>query len=720
MRQDLFDLPAELLQTVSARPIAELEDEALVMALSTRTNLSWTLGPVSLEFGPQAEGSVAIRRVGEVFRFTEAEKDDDPARRQVITVPDGKAYVSIQLRVSIGVSAAGGFSGGTVGVKASASTSDTFLIANHCLVDASQSVAEGIKTAFENFVMPFQESAYRSIPDGNFLEYQCYGNLTIGMQAAFGFQGVLFGGVSGGDLRRSLNSPVGSITARAKPEANLSASFSLGWQHEDAFRMVLRGMADTARLYVFKMDRDAVSAALRVNAGVSLNAAVNLKPHVDDLIAKSAQRLFADVPSDVLRNKLIGQLVAKASGAASAEVNAFTRETQQKIQTQIKRLDRLNVSAGLAFERISEHAALLSLDFERAAPPDGYSLAMHGDMAAAVEQPGTSLAPGSYMRSEIRRTTSMSVQLFNAFQAKSIDVFFEKSELRYKGQGVFQLMFQTGRKAESNVFGHNKSIEFGFEIAAEVAASGLIGEKDVHLRIATSERNNVEAARRTASMLHLILSGSAGEGVDAGLRAAIEANAQLSVHVVVALAPDAYRRLPFSALADRRADALNYGAFVEAVDLMYAGSGFGTQGFPDAVSQYEQWALFNINAIDSEESTRPPNRRETGNTSRWPVGIRTNSPHPMLVTYMLAAQQFMNLCEDLPRLAQDLDTAQTKEAWARVLKSAGALVAKDSGAFPIYFTKPLLVALLKQCGGRVQQLHATEAGDAFEVVLNFC
>jgi hypothetical protein len=731
-----LSLASDVLDAAFGQPIATLSTDVLEATLSAGQPLQWTIGNITLQFSPQFTGSVSIRKAGEVFRFTEAERDDDPALRRIVTVPAGKAYVSIALRVNIGVAAAGGFSSGAIGVKGSAQLTDTFLLANHCLVDATANVGTAIAEAFARFLLPFTDGAYRRIGVGDFLEYQFYGKLDVNVDVSMGFGGVLFGGASGGDLRRSFSSPIGQVTASAQPSFNLGVTVGVGYKHEDAFRIVLQGLTgQQSQLFLFKMDQSTLSASLQATAGVALNASIELDTKINELIDGAAQRLFAGVTDVAQRTALIAQFVSRIKGTAE-ELNRFVQEAEDAVNEQLAKLNKLKVSASIAFERISEHAALFSMTFDRTAPPAGYVKAVHGDMRGALGEAGTDLGIGSYIRSEIRKTTTLSVQLFETFNITSITTYFEKTQLRYVGKGIFQFRSTTGVQAENNVFGHRKAIEFYFEITAAVAAKGTISDKDIRLRITTTEEKQAEAARRTAGMLHLVLKGSAFEGVDDALRRAIARKPNIPVQVSLVFAPSAYQRLRFSPFvggkptADQAADALNYAAFVHAVDLIYAGSGFGTEGFPDLVDEFKNWARYNVRAIDEESSTKPPNRRERGNgntRSIWPQDptnfpaalIDSNSGiRDMLRVYMLAGQQFMNFCEDLPKLSRDLDQAATEEALGKVLDEAKDLVKEGSGSFPLFFTKPLAAALTAQARGVITALQAPAPdtnADAFNV-----
>ena len=262
----------------------------------------------------------------------------------------------------------------------------------------------------------------------------------------------------------------------------------------------------------------------------------------------------------------------------------------------------------------------------------------------------------------------------------------------------------------------------------------MLSDKDIDLRIKTTDDNNTKSALLTASMLHLVLRNTPFDGLDSMLRSALQSNSAITVNVSIILKSSAYARLRFSQFSGghppalQTEDAANYAAFVDAVDMIYAGGGFGTQGFPDQVDGYKNWAHYNITAIDQENASRPPNRRQTGNASTdsvWPQDP-TNFPainaasgvRPMLRIFMIVAQQFMNFCEDLPSLAKNLDQAATKAAFDQLLREAGTLVQKTGGTFPLFFTKPLAVAIVEQASAVVTSVQSPGTTDAASNTFN--
>jgi hypothetical protein len=136
-RQAGLTLVSDVLEAIHDQPVSSISTDKIEAHIATGTTLSWMIGNIGLRLTPQVQSTLTIRKAGEIFRYSEAENDDDAARRQIFTVPAGKACVSIALRVNLQVAGSGTFSGGHLGIRGSVQSADNFLLANHFLVDAS-------------------------------------------------------------------------------------------------------------------------------------------------------------------------------------------------------------------------------------------------------------------------------------------------------------------------------------------------------------------------------------------------------------------------------------------------------------------------------------------------------------------------------------------------------------------------------------------------------
>ena len=254
------------------------------------------------------------------------------------------------------------------------------------------------------------------------------------------------------------------------------------------------------------------------------------------------------------------------------------------------------------------------------------------------------------------------------------------------------------------------------------------------MHVITTDSNERTAANQTAGVLALLLQGPQDSDLPARLREAVSANARITVKLSVVIAPSAFRRLRATAFLSgnhphalpHTEDQLNHQAFVRAVDSIYDHSGFKEEGFPNAIDKFPDWAHYNVTVNDQEDSTKPPNRRQMGNPAVWPrspgfraANVSDTSVRAILRLYLIAAQRFMNLCEDLPALAADLDDAVTQDKFEELLDSIQDLVKKDAPSFPLFFTKPMLAALFTQMSATITSVDGPAASevitDSFEV-----
>src|SRR5215469_14133609 len=83
-------LASDVIGAVLNKPISDLSTDILQASLAAQKDLSWTLGSISLQLSPSAQGTVTIRKSGEVFRFTESEQDDDPSCDRSLLFPREK------------------------------------------------------------------------------------------------------------------------------------------------------------------------------------------------------------------------------------------------------------------------------------------------------------------------------------------------------------------------------------------------------------------------------------------------------------------------------------------------------------------------------------------------------------------------------------------------------------------------------------------------------
>ncbi|MDX1978854.1 MAG: hypothetical protein SFV51_01195 [Bryobacteraceae bacterium] len=728
-----FQVLSDLLPAVRNKPVSSLSNNIVQARVGVAHGLSWETGfgsggALFVHFTPDVQGSITLQRSGDLFRFVSAEDADAPPT--VIGVPDGKAYVSLALNVGYEAGVAGEFTQGAFGVGASVDKEQRFRIATHCCVDQSTPVGEALLEAFRRFRLPFHpQSAPEHVND--FCEWEFYGRLALGVNAAAGFRGFFFGGRTRTELDKTFRSETGATALRANPGVGIGVGADVNWDHEDAFRIVAGSTAaDKLRLYLCRMDRTSISTTLSASARVFIASPFSVQEQVDALIGEASARAFAGVPEGARRNALVKALRDRVSGSPEIlerYIADLTSETNQFL-TRLGGVKAAGVTA--SFERITAETSLMNYEFDLPLQGRGFELAMAGDYREAMRQPGVSLGRGSFVRNELVKRSSLSFEIFDAFRARSVEEFFRKSVIEYAGGGVFQLRFATGKRAEREIFGRERRVEMYFLASAEMAQSGALRNQDVSLNFVLSEANDPRSARQLAGVIGFIAPSS---GIADALRRAIDANPKLAAKLVCRIASSAYSRLAFTAFRSPRKphelphaeDAANYRAFVEAVDQLFDHGGFQGQGFPDVVEKFADWVHYNITVNDAEGATSPPNRRDRGNSAKWPrntavraSAVRDKAIREMIRTYLIAAQAFMNLCEDLFVLGTRLDDVDTEEELKQLNEWLADLISQDASGFPLHFTHPTLMALARRMNAQPGTPRVTATGAAFEVSMD--
>ena len=320
----LFRLSDELARAGST-PLADLPPGVLETTFKTDQEAKWDLDGVnlSLSFKPTATGSITITKAGELFSYNQG---DDPGKKVSVTVPEGQVYISIGLKVGLAVSGAASFSSNGFGVKASVSDADEFDVINHKCFPATTAAAEAVPAAFRAFVLPFKASGVDGLNDSSdYIDFDFVGKLALGIGVNYGFSGLLLGGRSGGEIKASFeNNKLGKAVLKAKPTFRASASFSVVYDHEDAFRVVVgRHRTEAtgvngASLYLFRTDRSRLATEFTAGVTLSANAKFDATPNIDNILEKAAKAAAAKLPADL-------------QGAASSALSAGLKRAEGKI-----------------------------------------------------------------------------------------------------------------------------------------------------------------------------------------------------------------------------------------------------------------------------------------------------------------------------------------------------------------------------------------------------
>src|SRR5262249_6758974 len=302
----------------------------------------------------------------------------------------------------------------------------------------------------------------------------------------------------------------------------------------------------------------------------------------------------------------------------------------------LKQLDNRKLQFAVLHESIDTRTALFNYTFDMNVPAaltDGFRLALAGDFRGALRVDGVSLRPGSFIENVFIRRTTLSFQFFDLFHVFTTTEYFKKMTVVYAGKGVFKYRFTTGVKYEDGFVGHERAVEVFFTADASTVDFQNLSGVDVRLHFILNDHANRRAARQTLGIMQFAGGGSELQTLAARLRDTLEKDASLQVKLACTFDKNAYGRL-LSDDFDQHGkphqlpqpfDQANWEAFVQAVDDLNIRGGFQGEGFPNRVSRFADWVLYNRVANDSETSTKPPDRQHRGNSntdSIWPEAFR--------------------------------------------------------------------------------------------------
>jgi hypothetical protein len=335
-----------------------------------------------------------------------------------------------------------------------------------------------------------------------------------------------------------------------------------------------------------------------------------------------------------------------------------------------------------------------------------------------VQMPGVTVAKGSFVRDSLTKRISFGFRIFG-LEATSFDEFVKFSEISYEGAGIFRLRFTRGRIVQTDHFGHLRQVEILFTATAEAMAKGMIRDRDIRMRITLLDKNDPEAAGFAAATIRPLSPATADL-----MASAIRNNPSGKFKVVCSIAPSAFGKLTFTpfetpnrpqTFSHQIEDRTNYESFLRVFNTLYPNH--VSTFFPENAMRYEDWAQLNVALNDQLDvllnANSCPNRRRGGNTGTqfgaWPLNGRLANVPPStrfaVFNDLEAARQFLNCCEDISVLAKELNQSGTEAAFRELLDSMERLGKKETGgAFPIFYTKPMLAAFLDRMSAMVSRL----------------
>ena len=441
-KQLLFDLDSKLKPFLeSALALVPVTGPTTVKYSSDAA--SWNLDKCAITFGLQggASCSLEIVNAGSLGKYLDGLSS--PTLVQV-TVPPGHSYVKLTMSFNLSANVSGAYSGGDYGVTAKLSTRDTYAVTFCKAFVPTAKTGAAIAQTFECFVLPFRERLLLDMEDGDYLWYEFDGKVGFAVGAYVGLDEVLYAGNGAADLIKMNGSPMATLGASIKPEVKLAAAMDFKMDYVSRFDAVLSRVGTSGLLHLLRSDKRTETVTTSAGLTINVNAAVTLSQkvagHLDNL--KTSMVNCAGGTGSVG-----GNAVGKVASAADGEMTKYADEVTDKLQCWLNKANGLNCNLQVAIEKEQQKLLLASYAFDLTDTtfPDGWALAIKGDLYGALNTHAVTLEPGSGLEREYRQKTSFRCNFFNLWHMNSWDQFTRDVSMVYAGNNVFHMLANVGR-----------------------------------------------------------------------------------------------------------------------------------------------------------------------------------------------------------------------------------------------------------------------------------
>lgn len=724
LRDDLnlaFGLDTALFSFLEG-PIAGVPSSATTSQVTyTSPSASWAPGggPITFGLSGSASGKFEIVLSGDLVPYTDGL--DNPKKTSV-PVPPHTAYTRLTLNFSMTTQASGNgsFSGGTYGVKGSASSIDTYAITFCKVFDPSTPVKTAIGLTFQGFVLPLTADTIMQLDSGDYLLHEFDGNLNLSFGAFVGIDKVLYSGQSSADVISVNNSPLATLSAQTKPEIKADVELDFTFQYATKFESLVSKAGNTGKLHLFRSSKADATTSLMAGLTFSGNTTAKLQTDAQKVADSLAQSAGAG-----------SEAVSQVANAAVGEINKGVTDVNNTLSNWLNRANGLKANLQLAIEAITSRTLLAAYDFDLSDPTapglkDAWTLAVNGDLAGALkfQAPGTgkslvTLEVGSGLEGEYQRKTSFSCNFFNLWRLSSWSQWQSQFSMVYAGNNVFHMSANIGRATVTDYVGAMKSINFYFAATAQEALDGGISKSVVDLHIDLTAQSAPTAARQIAGMLSGIGGCAACTTMARRMNAFIDASASGTVQLSITIPSSAYGYIAADPVtksptpANTIHDKKNWDTFGQAADGLDAWplrqlSAVSINTLP-FIKSYAGWEDFNKAFISG--GTAAPDRNAFGNPASWPqdlLQIPDDGTRETIAYSILGGQCFMNLCDYLQNLAGIVDVSKTEVTWNEMVDMI-TTAAKD---YVSDFARPVTLALIWLCGSGITFISGPSDSDA--------
>lgn len=671
---------------------------------------SWST-PANVTLGVKAGATATISFVKNDTLFEYTDGLSDPEQVEIKT--DGAIYAKFEFAFNIGVSASGTGQVGAVGIKGSVEGGTAFTIGYYCAIDTAITMKDALVKLFSSIVLPFGEDTVIRMNAGEYLQYQFTGTLGLGLGVTYGVSGALLSGRSVAEVSQSFGNGIVTAGLKLKPEYQVGASLDIKFDYTDTFEVFVHKIsAAEAKLHLLRMDRSKLTSDLKAEIGISVSQDSNVDLSVNaSAVNTSIQNYVTGRISDPATKSAAQKAVGAALDKAQTEIDKYIKDASDRANNLLHYLDNKKLQLEWLLEQTESRTAIFTYDFKVSDTPEfrnTWTTAMKGDFRDALQAApaGTvTLDSGSGVADEFARRTTLSLNFFGLYKASSITNYFKSNTITYAGNGIFDVVFVTGKEFEVQSKNKSSATHLAFTAKVSEDAAGNVSQADVVLAIRLADTHNP----RTAAQSGTILDHTAAEQAAVAIQKIKDTGEDPNATVVLEcqILPSAYTRVRSTTydgdqpVGDLTLDAANYSDFVLACHQLGVTYPTASSDFPTFVA----WQEFSRQV----NGTSYPTRTLRGNDEpgNWPANwLPSDSAQRLMADfYINAARQYMNFCADIRVVGSLSATVQSEKQFRQLQNRLDAMVHND---VPDDLTRPLLLAFLYDCVAQAKQVTIEE------------
>jgi hypothetical protein len=664
----------------------------------TSPSASWSPGGGVVQFGLQGgvTGTLAVVTSGTLLSYTDGL---DSPQTVNVPVPQNTAYLSLTLKFNISANVATNYSGGEWGVKAAASTADSYSITFSKTFAPNTTVRVALPQVFKGFVLPLHPQTLAQMSPNDYLLHEFNGNLQLSFGAYFGLDQVLYAGQSSADVIQTLGSPLATLSAQTKPEIELGINLNFQYGYTCLFEALLSKINGAAGLQLYRSKNATTSTTLTAGLTFNANTQASITSHaqtIQDSVVNAAGG--AGSPAGVA----VGQVLT----SATTEINKYVTEVNDKLSSWLNRGNGIQANLEVAIQTAGTRTILAGYDFDLTSNPaaaaQAWQSAINGDFVAAFQTGAVTLDAGSGMEQEYQRKTSFSCNFFNLWSMSTWSQFSSKVSMVYAGNNIFQLQANVGRTIETTSVGAMHSIDIYFTASADTKAGGQISNPEIDLHIDLMAQSDQTAIGVIATILSAIEAGPTGDALARSMHAFAATAKQNNgiAQLQVTIPASAYSNLNCDQYSNGKPlttstynDALNWNAFAQAADDLQAWPlpTLISGGDLPYMESFKAWQALNLTMNDAI------NRLNTFYPiGTWPSSFpNLDSGSQALVIYSLTAgQNFMNFCGDLCSLIASSSVTSAGTNWNALIDQLTNAIKNDLN---VDFARPTALATIRLC-----------------------